>query len=39
MAEVCHTKLNFFFELAFTPCKAEKPVRGMVLQVKEAQKY
>ena len=26
----------FFFKLGFTPCKAEKPIRGMELQ--EAQK-
>ena len=28
----------FFFKLVFTPCKAEKPLRGMELQEKEAQK-
>ena len=28
----------FFFELGFTPCKAEKPLQGMELQEKEAQK-
>ena len=28
----------FFFQLGFTPCKAEKPLQGMELQEKEAQK-
>ena len=28
----------FFFQLGFTPCKAEQPLRGMDLQKKEAQK-
>ena len=27
-----------FFKLGFTPCKAEQPLQGMVLQEKEAQK-
>ena len=27
-----------FFELGFTPCKDEQPLRGMELQEKEAQK-
>ena len=27
-----------FFELGFTPCKAEQPLRGIKLQEKEAQK-
>ena len=27
-----------FFQLGFTPCKAEQPLRGMELQEKEAQK-
>ena len=27
-----------FFNLWFTPCKAEQPLRGMELQEKEAQK-
>ena len=30
--------LLFFFELGFTPCKAEHPLRGIELQEKEAQK-
>ena len=30
--------LHFFLKLGFTPCKAEQPLRGMVLQEKEAQK-
>ena len=29
----------FFFYLGFTPCKAEQPLQGMVLQEKETQKY
>ena len=29
----------FFFKLGFTPYKAEKPLQGMELQEKEAQKY
>ena len=28
----------FSFELGFTSCKAEQPLRGMELQEKEAQK-
>ena len=28
----------FFFQLGFTPCKAEQPLQGMELQEKEAQK-
>ena len=28
----------FFFKLGFTPCKAERPLRGMELQEKKAQK-
>ena len=28
----------FIFYLGFTPCKAEQPLRGMVLQEKGAQK-
>ena len=31
-------KRVFFFQLGFTPCKAEPPLRGMVLPEKEAQK-
>ena len=27
-----------FFKLGFTPCKAEQPLQGMVLQGKEAKK-
>ena len=27
-----------FFQLGFTPCKAEQPLQGMELQEKEAQK-
>ena len=30
--------LTSFFELGFTPFKAEQPLRGMELQEKEAQK-
>ena len=33
---------QYFFlkkELEFTPCKAEKPLQGIELQEKEAQKY
>ena len=33
-----HSVIFFFFELVFTPCKAEQPLRGMELQEKEAQK-
>ena len=28
-----------FKKLGFTPCKAEKPLQGIELQEKEAQKY
>ena len=28
----------FYFQLRFTPCKAEQPLQGMELQEKEAQK-
>ena len=28
----------FFFQLGFTPCKAEQPLQGMELQEKETQK-
>ena len=28
----------FFFQLGFTPCKADQPLLGMKLQEKEAQK-
>ena len=28
----------FFFQLGFTSCKAEQPLRGMELQEEEAQK-
>ena len=31
-------ELNFFFQLGFTPCKAEEPLQGMELQEKETQK-
>ena len=27
-----------FFKLGFTPCKAEQPLQGMMLQEKQAQK-
>ena len=30
--------LNIFFQLEFTPCKAEQPLHGMKSQQKEAQK-
>ena len=30
--------LNIFLKLGFTPCKSEKPLRGIELQEKEAQK-
>ena len=30
--------MNFFFELGFTPCKAEQPLRGMELQEKKRSK-
>ena len=30
--------LTFFFQLGFSPSKAEKPLRGMELQENEAQK-
>ena len=30
--------IHSFFELGFTPCKAEQPLQGMELQEKEAQK-
>ena len=30
--------LLFFFKLGFTPSKAEKPLRGMEVQEKKAQK-
>ena len=29
---------SFFFKLGFTPCKAERPLRGMELPEKKAQK-
>ena len=29
---------HFFFQLGFTPCKSEQPLRGMELQEREAQK-
>ena len=32
-----HMKI-IFFQLVFTPCKAEQPLRSMELQEKEAQK-
>ena len=28
----------FFFQLGFTPCKAEEPLQGIELQEKETQK-
>ena len=28
----------FFFQLGFTPCKAEQPLQGMELREKETQK-
>ena len=31
-------KQKIFFQLGFTPCKAEQPLQGMKLQEKEAQK-
>ena len=31
-------KAVFFYNLGFTPCKAEQPLQGMELQEKEAQK-
>ena len=30
--------IHIFFKLGFTPCKAEQPLQGMVLQEKETQK-
>ena len=30
-------KAVFFYNLGFTPCKAEQPLQGMKLQEKEAQ--
>ena len=35
---VKHLRPCFFFNLRFTLCKAEQPLRGMELQEKEAQK-
>ena len=37
-SESGHPVLRGFFQLGFTPCKAEQPLRGMELQEKEAQK-
>ena len=31
-----NSRSQFFFKLGFTPCKAEKPLRGMELKEKEA---
>ena len=31
-------RINFFFQLGFTPWKAEQPLQGTELQEKEAQK-
>ena len=31
-------RLFFFFQLGFTPCKAEEPLQGIELQEKETQK-
>ena len=31
-------KQQIFFQLGFTPCKAEQPLQGMKLEEKEAQK-
>ena len=33
-----HLHYSKFFKLGFTPCKAEKPLRGMKLQGKETKK-
>ena len=33
------SKHTFFFQLGFTPCKAEQPLLGIELQEKEAQKW
>ena len=37
-AELILSKREDFFQLGFTMCKAEQPLRGMDLQEKEAQK-
>ena len=34
----CFTVFGAFFQLGLNPCKAEKPLQGMKLQEKEAQK-
>ena len=33
-----YNHVTYFFKLAFTPCKADQPLRGKELQEKEAQK-
>ena len=35
---VKRNRFIYFFQLRFTPCKAEQPLHGMELQEKEAQK-
>ena len=36
--QILKMAFHLFFQLGFTPCKAEQPLQGMELQEKEAQK-